>query len=72
MPAPLLALAVLWWFFPAALTPWLPLASAVCLSLGVAAAIVIEQMLDTTAQILAQMPTTAPVPTTPYHKDDSQ
>ncbi|MFC9761856.1 hypothetical protein [Rhodococcus jostii] len=72
VPAPLLVLAILWWFFPAILTPWLPLASAVCLSHGIAAAIVIAKMLDTTAQILAQMPTTAPVSTSPHHKDDSQ
>ena len=71
VPAPLLVLAILWWFFPAILTPWLPLASAVCLALGIAAAIVITQMLDTTAQILAHMPTTAPAATSPHHKDDT-
>ena len=72
VPAPLLVLATLLWFFPAVLTPWLPLASAVSLALGIAAAIVIQQMFDTTEQILAQMPTTAPVSTNPYHKDDHQ
>ncbi|MFD9667394.1 hypothetical protein ACFWAY_38305 [Rhodococcus sp. NPDC059968] len=57
---------------PRVLTPWLPLASAVCLALGIAAAIVVEQMLDTTEQILAQMPTTRPVSTNPHQKGGPQ
>ena len=72
VPAPLLVLAILWWFFPAVLTPWLPLVGAIGLTLGIATTFVIKQMLDTTEQILAQMPTTAPVSTNPYHKDDHQ
>ncbi|WP_009475867.1 hypothetical protein [Rhodococcus sp. JVH1] len=69
---PLLVLTVLSGFFADTLTPWLPLACPLALAVGIAAAVMIGQLLHTVEQMLAPAPTTSAVSMGTFRKDHRQ